>query len=177
MYLCECVQHQDRAKCGTHFVSRNPLLQYDIAFLIRRFTSHDLDTSCRDVIVCVSKAINSLHSSRNEATVYAAQESLAELTGMIHKGYLLHLTVTDAVMDNRNNVGNKIAILSGDYFISKACLGLARLQNTYVSLCVCVCVCCSVCLSICLSVCLFVFLSIYIATHVILLHKRYSIFD
>ena len=103
------------------------------------------------MIVSVSKAINSLHGGRNETTVFAAQKSLAEFTGMIHKGYLLHLTVTDSLVDNRNNVGNKIAILGGDYFISKACLGLASLQNTYVSLCVYVCAC--VCVCFCISVC------------------------
>ena len=102
---------------------------------------HNLDTSCKNVIVSVSKAINSLHGVTNETTVFANQKSLAEFTGMIHKGYLLHLTVTDSLVDTRNNVGNKIAILGGDYFISKACLGLASLQNTYVSVCVCVCVC------------------------------------
>ena len=84
---------------------------------------------------------------------------------MIHKGYLLHLTVTDTLMDNKDNVGNKIAILSGDYFISKACLGLAHLQNTYVSVCVraymygCVdarmcCALCAVCVHACACVCI-----------------------
>lgn len=101
---------------------------------IRHFTSHNLDESCRNVIVSVSKAINTLHGGRSEATLFAAQKSLADFTGMIHRGYLLHLTVTDSLMDNRNNVGNKIAILGGDYFISKACLGLASLQNTHVSM-------------------------------------------
>ena len=139
----------------------NITVLYDAFLLLcvlsfRHFTSHDLDTSCKNVIVCVSKAINSLHSVRNEAKVFAAQKSLAELTGMIYKGYLLHLTVTDALMDNKNNVGNKIAILSGDYFISKACLGLARLQNTYVSVyvCVCVCVCVCACVRACVRACM-----------------------
>ena len=106
------------------------------------------------MIVSVSKAINSLHGGRNETTVFAAQKSLAEFTGMIHKGYLLHLTVTDSLVDNRNNVGNKIAILGGDYFISKACLGLASLQNTYVSLCVRVRVCVFLYFCVCTYVCM-----------------------
>ena len=99
------------------------------------------------MILSVSKAINSLHGGRNDTTVFAAQKSLAEFAGMIHKGYLLHLTVADSLTDHKNNVGNKIAILSGDYFISKACLGLASLQNTHVSL--------SVCLSVCMYVCMY----------------------
>ena len=148
----------------------------------RHFTSHDLDASCKNVIICVSKAINSLQSVRNEAAVFAAQKCLAELTGMIHKGYLLHLTVTDTLMDNKDNVGNKIAILSGDYFISKACLGLARLQNTYVSvcvyMCVCVCVCVCTCVCMCVCVCTCVCVCVYVCVRVCMcwMHVRLCVY-
>ena len=116
-----------------------------------------MDTSCKYIVTSVSKAINGL---QNDSTaILSVQESLAELAGMIHRAYLIHLTVTDSMVDSSNDVGNKIAILAGDYFLAKACLGLAHLQNTHVCMCLCIVICVSafnivcVCVLVCVHEC------------------------
>ncbi|KAJ8510895.1 hypothetical protein OPV22_001329 [Ensete ventricosum] len=68
----------------------------------------------------------------------ARQQCIAEITEMIHVASLLH----DDVLDDANTrrgigslnfvMGNKLAVLAGDFLLSRACVALASLKNTEV---------------------------------------------
>lgn len=64
-----------------------------------------------------------------------SQKRLAEITEMIHTASLFHDDVIDKA-DTRRNIpsvnqvfGNKVAILGGDFLLSRASVSLARLRN------------------------------------------------
>ncbi|KAJ3679370.1 hypothetical protein LUZ60_017381 [Juncus effusus] len=66
----------------------------------------------------------------------ARQQCIAKITEMIHVASLLHDDVLDDA-DKRRGIeslnfvmGNKLAVLAGDYLLSKACIALADLKNT-----------------------------------------------
>ncbi|XP_024460375.1 solanesyl diphosphate synthase 3, chloroplastic/mitochondrial isoform X3 [Populus trichocarpa] len=66
------------------------------------------------------------------------QQSIAEITEMIHVASLLHDDVLDDA-DTRRGIGslnlvmgNKVAVLAGDFLLSRACVALASLKNTEV---------------------------------------------
>lgn len=66
------------------------------------------------------------------------QQSIAEITEMIHVASLLHDDVLDDA-DTRRGIGslnfvmgNKISVLAGDFLLSRACVALASLKNTEV---------------------------------------------
>ncbi|XP_058215123.1 solanesyl diphosphate synthase 3, chloroplastic/mitochondrial-like [Rhododendron vialii] len=64
------------------------------------------------------------------------QQRIAEITEMIHVASLLHDDVLDDA-DTRRGIGslnfvmgNKLAVLAGDFLLSRACVALASLKNT-----------------------------------------------
>nr|QGV10848.1 geranyl diphosphate synthase 2 [Centranthera grandiflora] len=66
------------------------------------------------------------------------QQCLAEIAEMIHVASLLHDDVLDDA-DTRRGIGslnfvmgNKLAVLAGDFLLSRACVALASLKNTEV---------------------------------------------
>ncbi|CAN1227511.1 Solanesyl diphosphate synthase 3, chloroplastic/mitochondrial [Linum grandiflorum] len=66
----------------------------------------------------------------------ARQQRIAEITEMIHVASLLHDDVLDDA-DTRRGIkslnlvmGNKVAVLAGDFLLSRACVALASLRNT-----------------------------------------------
>ncbi|OVA08601.1 Polyprenyl synthetase [Macleaya cordata] len=66
------------------------------------------------------------------------QQSIAEITEMIHVASLLHDDVLDDA-DTRRGVrslnflmGNKLSVLAGDFLLSRACVALASLKDTEV---------------------------------------------
>ncbi|XP_075666224.1 solanesyl-diphosphate synthase 1, mitochondrial isoform X2 [Castanea sativa] len=68
----------------------------------------------------------------------ARQQRIAEITEMIHVASLLHDDVLDDA-DTRRGIGslnfvmgNKLAVLAGDFLLSRACVALASLKNTEV---------------------------------------------
>ncbi|KAI4312390.1 hypothetical protein MLD38_037200 [Melastoma candidum] len=66
------------------------------------------------------------------------QQSVAEITEMIHVASLLHDDVLDDAQTRRGIgslnfiMGNKLAVLAGDFLLSRACVALAALKNTEV---------------------------------------------
>ncbi|XP_021846071.1 solanesyl-diphosphate synthase 1, mitochondrial isoform X1 [Spinacia oleracea] len=73
-----------------------------------------------------------------ETQLRRRQQCIAEITEMIHVASLLHDDVLDDA-DTRRGVsslnslmGNKLAVLAGDFLLSRACVALASLQNTEV---------------------------------------------
>jgi solanesyl diphosphate synthase len=77
-------------------------------------------------------------ASPPSGAVSIEQQRLAEITEMIHTASLLHDDVMDHAEVRRgipalNSVhGNKLAILAGDFLLSRASLNLARLKNVEV---------------------------------------------
>ncbi|KAJ8761215.1 hypothetical protein K2173_001271 [Erythroxylum novogranatense] len=66
------------------------------------------------------------------------QQHIAEIIEMIHVASLLHDDVLDGA-DARHGIGslnfvmgNKVAVLAGDFLLSRACVALAALKNTEV---------------------------------------------
>ncbi|XP_061341678.1 solanesyl diphosphate synthase 3, chloroplastic/mitochondrial-like isoform X2 [Gastrolobium bilobum] len=66
------------------------------------------------------------------------QQCIAEITEMIHVASLLHDDVLDDAETRRGVgslnfvMGNKLAVLAGDFLLSRACVALASLKNTEV---------------------------------------------
>lgn len=90
------------------------------------------------MVLLVSYALNTgVGSARDNAAQVAspAQKRLAEITEMIHTASLFHDDVIDKASTRRgapsvNQVfGNKLAILGGDFLLSRASVALARLRN------------------------------------------------
>nr|BAF98298.1 geranyl-diphosphate synthase [Hevea brasiliensis] len=72
------------------------------------------------------------------AELRTRQQCIAEITEMIHVASLLHDDVLDDA-DTRRGIGslnfvmgNKVAVLAGDFLLSRACVALASLKNTEV---------------------------------------------
>nr|WET55166.1 geranyl diphosphate synthase [Elsholtzia luteola] len=72
------------------------------------------------------------------AELRSRQQCIAEITEMIHVASLLHDDVLDDA-DTRRGIGslnfvmgNKLAVLAGDFLLSRACVALASLKNTEV---------------------------------------------
>ncbi|XVF87110.1 hypothetical protein PTKIN_Ptkin18bG0093500 [Pterospermum kingtungense] len=71
--------------------------------------------------------------------LHARQQSIAEITEMVHVASLLHDDILDDADDRRGFgslnaiLGNKLALLAGDFLLSRACVSLAALKNTEVA--------------------------------------------
>ncbi|XP_031398321.1 solanesyl diphosphate synthase 3, chloroplastic/mitochondrial-like isoform X2 [Punica granatum] len=99
------------------------------------------------VLLLMSTALNvSIHKPPPDtimgdtmtAELRVRQQSIAEITEMIHVASLLHDDVLDDA-DTRRGIsslnfvmGNKLAVLAGDFLLSRACVALASLKNTEV---------------------------------------------
>lgn len=91
------------------------------------------------MVLAISYALNSQPSvvQQNKALLTAtpSQKRLAEITEMIHTASLFHDDVIDKATTRRNMssvnqiFGNKLAILGGDFLLSRASVSLARLRN------------------------------------------------
>ncbi|XP_051125804.1 solanesyl diphosphate synthase 3, chloroplastic/mitochondrial isoform X2 [Andrographis paniculata] len=100
------------------------------------------------VLLLMATALNvPMHRSLSEtaaatdtlpAELRSRQQCIAEITEMIHVASLLHDDVLDDA-DTRRGIGslnfvmgNKLAVLAGDFLLSRACVALASLKNTEV---------------------------------------------
>ena len=70
--------------------------------------------------------------------IYPTQRSLAEITEIIHMAQMIHTGVVNlpepvtSEEDKELQLGNKMAVLIGDFLLAKASTGLAKLDNTQV---------------------------------------------
>lgn len=63
-----------------------------------------------------------------------SQRSLAEITELIHTAHLIHTGVINITNPDANlEMGNKMAILCGDFLLAHACVSLAALKNVQVT--------------------------------------------
>lgn len=89
------------------------------------------------MVLAMSYALNS-QSKAPWGSASPAQKRLAEITEMIHTASLFHDDVIDKATTRRGSssvnqvFGNKLAILGGDFLLSRASVALARLRNTEV---------------------------------------------
>ncbi|XP_033326045.1 decaprenyl diphosphate synthase subunit 2 [Megalopta genalis] len=93
------------------------------------------------IVLLISKAAGHLNVDNMEedkaAGVLHSQRALAEVTEMIRTSHLVHKGLINIVPSlhletselNDMNVGNKIALLSGDYLLANSCAELANLRN------------------------------------------------
>ncbi|KAK9733582.1 hypothetical protein RND81_04G076500 [Saponaria officinalis] len=78
-----------------------------------------------------------VHSSIG-TDLHTRLQLIAEITELIHVGGLLHGDITDGAETGRDSgpfnlvLGNKLAVLVGDFLLSKAYVSLASLENTEV---------------------------------------------
>ncbi|MED6221060.1 Solanesyl diphosphate synthase 3, chloroplastic/mitochondrial [Stylosanthes scabra] len=79
--------------------------------------------------------------SRVASDLRTRQQRLAEITELIHVASLLHDDILDDADTSRGIgslnfvVGNKLAVLTGDFLLSRASIALASLQNTEKTYC------------------------------------------
>ena len=88
------------------------------------------------MVMAVSYALNAQSTFKKTAEeVLQLQKRLAEITEMIHTASLFHDDVIDKASTRRGvssvnqAFGNKLAILGGDFLLSRASVALARLRN------------------------------------------------
>lgn len=80
------------------------------------------------LVLLISKATN-----KNTSEILPNQRSLAEITELIHTAHLIHSgVVNNETKDNNLELGNKMAILCGDYLLAHSCVALAALRNARV---------------------------------------------
>jgi geranylgeranyl pyrophosphate synthase len=88
------------------------------------------------MVLAVSYALSAQQGSVMCAT--PSQRRVAEITEMIHTASLFHDDVIDKATTRRNMpsvnkvFGDKVAILGGDFLLSRATISLARLRNVKV---------------------------------------------
>lgn len=109
--------------------------------ILRSIATHFFDTSgkrIRPVILCLlARALSAQSDSGDRIT--KRQESLAEITELIHTASLLHDDVIDESLTRRGVAsvhsvyGNKLAILGGDFLLARASVSLARLRHADVT--------------------------------------------
>ncbi|KAH8590828.1 decaprenyl-diphosphate synthase-like protein subunit 1 [Bisporella sp. PMI_857] len=91
-----------------------------------------------------SPTLNPLASKQSsysaaDSDILPSQRRLAEITELIHTASLLHDDVIDHSTSRRGNTsanlefGNKMAVLAGDFLLSRASVGLARLRDAEVT--------------------------------------------
>ena len=111
-------------------------------------------------ILLVSKLFNTLlieqpeteEKRQDQFGIISSQRALTEIAEIIHSAYIIHLGIVnskkssgeeelhkndggnDGIAEEDMLLGNKVAILGGDYLLAKACTGLAQLQNNQVSM-------------------------------------------
>jgi hexaprenyl-diphosphate synthase len=79
------------------------------------------------------------HSRTADGDILPSQRRLAEITELIHTASLLHDDVIDHSVSRRGNpsanleFGNKMAVLAGDFLLSRASVALARLRDAEVT--------------------------------------------
>lgn len=79
----------------------------------------------------MSKA--SIHHTNPSNDILPSQRSLAEITELIHTAHLIHTGVINIQTPNPNlEMGNKMAILCGDFLLAHACVALAALKDVKV---------------------------------------------
>ena len=98
-------------------------------------------------ILLVSKLFNTLRPETDGKEldhygILPEQRALAEIAEIIHSAYVINLGIVNVnelhssdhlpVTEEDMYLGNKIAILSGDYLLARACTGLAQLHNNQV---------------------------------------------
>lgn len=97
------------------------------------------------VVLLLSKAAGPSHTASELLAhdmvygIYPSQRNLAEITELIHTAFLVHhgivdlkeWTVSDGPLKDMQ-LGNKMAVLSGDFLLANACSALAQLNNTKV---------------------------------------------
>ena len=109
----------------------------------------DIDNSISPMSILsdVNPSSPSTNPLANSQTAYPAADSdilpsqrrLAEITELIHTASLLHDDVIDHSVSRRGNpsanleFGNKMAVLAGDFLLSRASVALARLRDAEVT--------------------------------------------
>jgi hexaprenyl-diphosphate synthase len=79
------------------------------------------------------------HSQTADSDILPSQRRLAEITELIHTASLLHDDVIDHSVSRRGDpsanleFGNKMAVLAGDFLLSRASVALARLRDAEVT--------------------------------------------
>ncbi|XP_071506767.1 all trans-polyprenyl-diphosphate synthase PDSS2-like [Diadema antillarum] len=123
--------------------TRHPLLKTAKSFLTDG--KHSLQTRGL-IILLVSKAASTTsHNVAEDGKVSVAggisssQRALAEISEMIHTAFLVHRGVVNLLNLDPSmgplkvmELGNKMAVLSGDFLLASACKALAGLRNTVV---------------------------------------------
>ena len=87
------------------------------------------------MVLAISYALNS-QGTTSTGSSSTSQKRLAEITEMIHTASLFHEDVIDKATTHRRSTpsihqafGNKLAVLGGDFLLSRASISLARLRN------------------------------------------------
>ena len=99
-------------------------------------------------ILLVSKLFNTLRPDTegkklDHFGILPEQRALAEIAEIIHSAYVINLGIVNMkelhssdqlpMTEEEMYLGNKMAILSGDYLLARACTGLAQLHHNQVS--------------------------------------------
>ena len=90
------------------------------------------------MVLAISYALNAQGTTETGSSS-TSQKRLAEITEMIHTASLFHDDVIDQAATHRRSTpsihqafGNKLAVLGGDFLLSRASISLARLRNVEV---------------------------------------------
>ncbi|EFC37864.1 predicted protein [Naegleria gruberi] len=87
------------------------------------------------LVLMTGRAVNEQTEISDLETIMRKQRKLAETTELIHVASLIHDDIVDDADTRRGipalnkNVGNKVAVLAGDFLLGRASINLARIGN------------------------------------------------
>ncbi|XP_067841079.1 decaprenyl-diphosphate synthase subunit 2 isoform X4 [Heptranchias perlo] len=92
-----------------------------------------------DELSNIALQVRKLVGTKHPLISTASQRNLAEITELIHTAFLVHRGIVNIMELTSSHgslkdmqFGNKMAVLSGDFLLANASIGLAQLQNTKV---------------------------------------------
>ncbi|KAI8098968.1 solanesyl pyrophosphate synthase [Halteromyces radiatus] len=94
--------------------------------LAKHYLSGDTERIRPLLVLLMAQANASINGSN---MILDAQRRLAEISEMIHISSLLHYDILDDNDNPGNVIGNKMAVLAGDFLLARASLALAQLRN------------------------------------------------
>uniref|UniRef100_H2YX86 Decaprenyl-diphosphate synthase subunit 2 n=1 Tax=Ciona savignyi TaxID=51511 RepID=H2YX86_CIOSA len=119
--------------------TKHPLLKTARGILFD--SKHNVQTRGLIVLLYSKSIAHHRTASMNCNDIYSSQRSLAELTELIHTAFLVHRGLIDVdilvKIDEKNlrsemELGNKMAVLSGDFLLANACVALSELKHSKV---------------------------------------------
>ncbi|RDD45898.1 Decaprenyl-diphosphate synthase subunit 2 [Trichoplax sp. H2] len=118
--------------------SRHPLMHTIRGLINNSYNENKAKYSLIVLLIAKAAGKSQMIEEQSVDGIYPTQRSLAEITEIIRMAQIIHTGVVNlpepiaSEEDKELQLGNKMAVLIGDFLLAKASNGLAKLENTQV---------------------------------------------